>query len=72
VGQPAPRNPSEQAIFALCGTGAYAEAATCALRLYGAELLSFLRAMARDHDLAGEAFAELGEDIWKGLPRFRA
>jgi len=71
VVEPAERDASEQAIQALCETGAYAEATTSALRRYGIELLGFLRAIARDDDLAAEAFAELGEDVWKGLPRFR-
>jgi RNA polymerase sigma-70 factor (ECF subfamily) len=61
----------ERAIQALCRSGAHADATTAALRRYGVELLGFLRAIAGDHDLAAEAFAELGEDVWKGLPRFR-
>lgn len=35
------------------------------------ELLGFLRAIAGDPDLAAEAFAELGEDVWRGLAGFR-
>ncbi len=54
-----------------CSRGAYREATTAALRRYGVELLGFLRALAGDHDLAADAFSELGEDVWKGLPRFR-
>ncbi|HET7500608.1 MAG TPA: sigma-70 family RNA polymerase sigma factor [Kofleriaceae bacterium] len=65
------RAASERAIHALCQAGAYPEATTAALRLYGVELLGFLQALANHHDLATEAFAELGEDLWKGLPRFR-
>ena len=44
---------------------------TGAIHLYGPELLSFLHAMARDADLADEAFAELGEDLWRGVATFR-
>ena len=55
----------------LCAAGSYAEATTATLQRYGVELLGFLRALARHDDLATEAFAELGEDIWKGLPQFR-
>jgi RNA polymerase sigma-70 factor (ECF subfamily) len=62
---------SERAIRALCQAGSHGEATTAALRRYGVELLGFLRAVAGDHDLAAEAFAEMGEDVWKGLPRFR-
>jgi RNA polymerase sigma-70 factor (ECF subfamily) len=68
---PAEREASERAIRALCEAGQHAEATTAALRSYGVELLGFLRALAGDHDLAGEAFAELGEDVWRGLPKFR-
>jgi RNA polymerase sigma-70 factor (ECF subfamily) len=71
VGEPAGRDVSERDIRALCDAAAYPEAATAALRLYGIELLGFLRALASNHDLAAEAFAEMGEDIWKGLPKFR-
>ena len=46
-------------------------AATLALRTYGSEIYSFLRTLARDDDLAAEAFAMLGEDLWRGLPAFR-
>ena len=67
---PAP-DATEPAIRALCQAGSYAEAATAALQRYGVELLGFLRALAGDDDLAGDAFGELGEDIWKGLPGFR-
>jgi RNA polymerase sigma-70 factor (ECF subfamily) len=66
-----PAASDESAIEALCRAGAYGEAVTGALRRYGTELLSFLRVVARDDDLAAEAFAELGEDLWRGLPRFR-
>lgn len=71
MGDPAGREASEQAIQARCEAGGYAEATTAALRMYGVELLGFLRALANNPDLAAEAFAELGEDVWKGLPRFR-
>jgi RNA polymerase sigma-70 factor (ECF subfamily) len=71
VGDPEGRAASERAIQELCVAGAYPAATTAALHLYGVELLGFLRALANHHDLAAEAFAELGEDVWMGLPRFR-
>jgi len=71
VADPTATDASERAIRALCEAGSYAEATTAALRRYGVELLGFLRALATDDDLAADAFGELGEDIWKGLPRFR-
>jgi RNA polymerase sigma-70 factor (ECF subfamily) len=71
VGDPGDRDAAERAIRQLCEAGDHAQATTAALRAYGVELLGFLRALAGDHDLAAEAFAELGEDVWRGLPRFR-
>lgn len=49
----------------------WAAVTTGALRLYGPELLSFLHALCNDHDLAAESFAELGEDLWRGIPSFQ-
>ena len=71
MADPGEREASERAIRALCEAGDHAAATTAALRGYGVELLGFLRALAGDHDLAAEAFGELGEDVWKGLPKFR-
>lgn len=71
MADPVERDAAERAIRELCDAGSHAEAATAALATYGAELVGFLRAIAGDPDLAAEAFAELGEDLWKGLPRFR-
>jgi RNA polymerase sigma-70 factor, ECF subfamily len=45
--------------------------ATTSLQTYGAEIYGFLRGTARDDDLAAEAFAQLGEDLWRGLSAFR-
>lgn len=61
----------EAEIRVLADSGDLAGATTAALRTYGDELLGFLRAIARDDDLAAEAFAELSEDLWRGMPRFR-
>ena len=65
------RAAAEAPIRALHATGDHAAALTAALQLYGTELLSFLRALGGSDDLAAEAFAELGEDLWRGLPSFR-
>jgi RNA polymerase sigma-70 factor (ECF subfamily) len=46
-------------------------AVTLALELYGAELYGFLHALARDEDVAAEAFSTFAEDLWKGMPKFR-
>jgi RNA polymerase sigma-70 factor (ECF subfamily) len=71
VVEDAERIAREREIQALCEAGAHGEATTAALRLYGVELLGFLRALAKDADLAAEAFAELSEDVWKGVAKFR-
>jgi RNA polymerase sigma-70 factor, ECF subfamily len=41
------------------------------LETYGAELHGFLRAGLRDEIHAAEAYAQLCEDIWRGLPSYR-
>lgn len=46
-------------------------AATRALEHYGPELYGFLRAVARDDDLAADAFALGSEQLWRNLTRFR-
>ena len=61
----------EAAVRAKAEAGDLRGAATDALRLYGPELFGFLKAMARDDDLGAEAFAQLGEDLWRGLAGFR-
>jgi RNA polymerase sigma-70 factor, ECF subfamily len=61
----------EAPVRALASARNFDAATTAALQLYGTELLGFLRALAGNDDLAAEAFAELGEDLWRGLPGFR-
>ena len=46
-------------------------ATTRALEFYGPELYGFLRAIARDEDLASDAFAIASEQLWKNLGKFR-
>ncbi|MGE0868344.1 MAG: RNA polymerase sigma factor [Kofleriaceae bacterium] len=65
------RAAAEAPIRAAATAGDHAGATTAALRLYGTELLLFLRALANDDDLASEAFAELGEDLWSAIATFR-
>jgi len=66
-----PRAGLELPIRTACEAGDYATAITKALQLYGTELVGFLRALSGNHDLAADAFAELGEDVWRSLPGFR-
>lgn len=47
------------------------DVATSTLHAYGDELLGYLVAVTRDRTLADEAFGQLLEDLWVGLPGFR-
>lgn len=49
----------------------FGEAATLVLERYGRELLTYLVAIARSETDGAEAFSQLTEDLWRGLPRFR-
>jgi RNA polymerase sigma-70 factor (ECF subfamily) len=65
------RRTQDAAIRAACTAGDIDGATTAVIRYYGPELMGYLHATAGNPDMATEAFAELGEDIWKGLPGFR-
>ena len=71
--RPADRDGSldvEAAAGAALDRGDHAGAATAILRGYGPQILSYLTAVLRDEDRAGEAFADFSEDLWRGLPGF--
>lgn len=65
------RNRAEADIRNQVTAGRSDEATTATLELYGAEVYGFLHALARDEDLASEAFSRWSEDVWRGLPSFR-
>lgn len=67
----APSALDDAAIRALVAAGDLEAAVTRALERYGAELFGFLRGIARDDDLAAEAFALASERLWKSLEKFR-
>lgn len=46
-------------------------AASLVIAHYGPELYGFLCAVARDDDLASDAFAAASEHLWRYLPKFR-
>jgi RNA polymerase sigma-70 factor (ECF subfamily) len=48
-----------------------AAAATEVLRALGPQVLRYLRSVLRDEALAGDAFSEFAEHLWRGLPAFR-
>src|SRR5215203_2093475 len=62
---PTPRDDIEAAIRDLVAAGEVDAATTRALEHYGPELYGFLRALARDDDLAAEAFAAASEQLWR-------
>ncbi len=72
-GEPPPPSGSDldAAVRGLLQSGDLDGAATRALEHYGPELYGFLRAIARDDDLASDAFALASEQLWRNLVRFR-
>lgn len=67
----AARAAREQVVRDRITAGRAREAASLAVELYGGEVLGFLHAVARDEDLAHEAFSVFSEDLLRGLPSFR-
>lgn len=61
----------EATIRAALEAGDLERAVTLAIERYGPGLHGYLRAIARDDDLAAEAFAETCERVWRHLPGFR-
>lgn len=59
----------EAGLVELVRAGSFERAATDALDRYGAELYGFLIGEMGESD-APEVFAQLCEDLWKGLPSF--
>lgn len=57
----------ETRIRELIARGALEEAATEAMRGYGEAVMRFLASRTQDDDVVDEAFAQLGEDLWRGL-----
>jgi RNA polymerase sigma-70 factor, ECF subfamily len=60
----------EQQVRELCARGDHAAAATAVVRDYGPEILGFLMALHHDAIEANDAFAEVAEAVWRGLPAF--
>jgi RNA polymerase sigma-70 factor (ECF subfamily) len=65
------RTELEARIRAAATAARWSDAITVALQGYGDELLGYLVAVLRNETDAGDAFAILAEDAWRGLPRFR-
>ncbi len=60
----------EAAVVEALRRGRYDQAATAGLRGYGPEILGFLIALGPSS--ADDAFSQFCEDLWRGLPGFRA
>jgi RNA polymerase sigma-70 factor (ECF subfamily) len=60
----------EEQVRELCARGDQSGAATAVLRTYGPEILGFLTAIHRDAVEAEDAFSDLAEGVWRGLPSF--
>jgi RNA polymerase sigma-70 factor, ECF subfamily len=67
----AERAAREQVVRDHVTAGNARDGASLAIELYGGEVLGFLHAVARDDDLAHEAFSVFSEDLLRGLPAFR-
>jgi RNA polymerase sigma-70 factor (ECF subfamily) len=67
----ASREEVEQAIREHCAEKDFEAATTRALRHYGPEIMGFLVARVRDHDLASEAFSRFAQDLWRGIAGFQ-
>lgn len=65
------REAHEQRIRKCCDAGDRKRAATTLLEAYGHEVLGFLIARLRDHDVASEVFSQFTEDLWRGMDGFR-
>jgi RNA polymerase sigma-70 factor (ECF subfamily) len=68
--KPVDREALEAQLAHLFEAGKFDETATVAVSGYGPELLGFLVALHADPDEAAEVFAQLCEDLWRGLPGF--
>ncbi|HUQ02617.1 MAG TPA: sigma-70 family RNA polymerase sigma factor [Kofleriaceae bacterium] len=67
----AARAAREQVVRDHVTAGNASAGASHAIELYGGEVLGFLHAVAREDDLAHEAFSVFSEDLLRGLPSFR-
>lgn len=63
---------TEERVRELLAAGDLEGAATAALRGLGPQILRYLRSLLREEAAATEAFSQFAENLWKGLPRFRA
>jgi len=60
----------EEELAGLLEAKAFDRAATRTLEAYGDEVYGFLVSHLSSESDAAEVFAQMGEDLWKGLPKF--
>jgi RNA polymerase sigma-70 factor (ECF subfamily) len=60
----------ERKVLEFVQAGDLKNATTAALKGYGPEVYGFLCALERNDDDAAEAFAQFGEDVWRGIAGF--
>jgi len=65
------RDVVEETIQGLLLAGKAEEAATAAIKGYGASVLRYLRSVLGDEEDARESFAQFAENLWRGLPSYR-
>ena len=61
----------EERVQRLLAQGTPDEAAAAVIRGYGPRIIDYLRGVLRDEDLAGDAFSQFGERVWRGIAGFR-
>ena len=61
----------EDAVRQMLGASDHDRAATALIRGYGPRILDYLRATLRDEGLAGDAFSQFGENVWRGITTYR-
>ncbi len=66
------RTEEDKDLLKLLSQQRWEEALALTLRRYEPELSSFLIGVHRDYDEAADAYALLTEDLWRGLPSYRA
>lgn len=62
----------DREVIELRERGEHEQAATVAIRTLGPEIVGYLTALLHDRVEAGEVFSQFAEDLWRGLPGFRA
>ena len=62
----------ETELTSLLRAGTYDRAATLAIATYGPEVCGFLLHLLGEDQAGHEVFAQASEDLWRGLPSFRA